>query len=199
MKAIQQSPNDWTFIIKIHALIEVALNHMLAGQFKQGWFGLNRPEVSTFVEHFPLHGKTGKIAFARALGLMSKGPASFISLVSRLRGLLVHDIKNFDFDLVAHLKTLKPEDLEQWKTGLTFNLGEQVEEKFRQFSVEFPHFAIWNGCMSIFALSFAAQPLDTALLYRNMLAKIQNRQDQLGPADQKFFQTPRESIPTKEQ
>jgi hypothetical protein len=184
MKAIQYSADDWTFIIKIHALIEVALNHMLAGQMRQGWLGVSKPEVTELIERFPVHGKTGKIALARALGTMSKGAESFIGVISKLRGLLVHDIKNFNFDLTAHLKTLKPQELEQWKTALTFNLAPPVEERFRELMVAAPKFAIWNGCMSIFAISFAAQPLDAAKMYRDLVERLSKERPESSPKGQ---------------
>ena len=55
--------------------------------------------------------KTGKIAFASALGLLPKQHLDFIRSLSELRNLLVHRVKNVTRDLLGHLSQRAPEAL----------------------------------------------------------------------------------------
>src|SRR6266446_6527915 len=134
VKSLQEPSDDWTFIIKIHALLEVALNHMVAGR-------LRHKELNEIVERLSIAGKTGKIAFAEAFGLLSKESVKFVRLISEVRRNLVHDIKHFDFDLYRYLMNLDKNKQEEWKAALTFNLGSSVHQSLRDFSITFPQFS----------------------------------------------------------
>ncbi len=89
--------NDWTLIVKLHAMIETALNGAILRD-------LNRPELSKVISTLDTsNGKTGKVAFAKALGILPKEAIVFIQKLSELRNLCVHDVRNFNFELIQHL------------------------------------------------------------------------------------------------
>lgn len=93
--------DDWTFVIKLHAMLEAALNHLLIAHF-------NRPELESV---FPLMDnsdiKRGKMAFVIRLGLLPDRLCAFIQCFSQLRNFMVHDVKHFDFNLIEYPKFLK--------------------------------------------------------------------------------------------
>jgi hypothetical protein len=96
--------SDWTFIVKLHAMIETALNAALVKQFAA-------PELSRVIAKLDTSNpKTGKVAFAKALQILDPQSGVFIQKLSELRNLCVHDIRNFKFNLRAHLASLNEKD-----------------------------------------------------------------------------------------
>jgi hypothetical protein len=88
--------DDWSFIIKLHALMESAVSQLLAN-------ALARPELADVFAALEMSNtKTGKIAFVRALDLLPKQHTDFIRALSELRNQLVHRVKNITFDLSQH-------------------------------------------------------------------------------------------------
>jgi hypothetical protein len=87
--------DDWSFVIKLHALFEAACTHLLLFHFKE-------PELTDVFSRLELSNKTtGKIAFLGKIGLLGKENRRFISTLSELRNSLVHDVRNAEFSLTA--------------------------------------------------------------------------------------------------
>jgi len=92
--------NDWTFIVKLHAMVETALNAALVNHF-------NAPELDRIVAKLDTSNlATGKVAFAKALKIILPSSVGFIQKLSELRNFCVHDIRNFEFQLDKHLENL---------------------------------------------------------------------------------------------
>jgi hypothetical protein len=67
-----EGDNDWTLIVKLHAMIETALNTSLLEHF-----GL--PELQHVIARLETSNMaTGKVAFAKALKIIDKDSATFI-------------------------------------------------------------------------------------------------------------------------
>lgn len=130
----KEDDDDWTFIIRIHALIEAGLNHMLL-------VALGRPELRKIISKMPT--ASGKLEFIKALNLMPDGARKFIGVLSTLRNAAVHDITNFDISLRDYEKRLTPAQLKEWRLGLGFG---KVDEPL---VISEPRFAIFHGCMLI--------------------------------------------------
>jgi hypothetical protein len=61
---LREEGDDWSFVIKLHALFEAALTQMLTSQ-------LGFPELNPVIAHIDMgHRRTGKIEFAKVLGLL---------------------------------------------------------------------------------------------------------------------------------
>lgn len=85
--------DDWTFVIKLHALFEAACAHLLL-------YHLREPELASIVSRLELSNKTtGKIAFLGKLKLVNSDNRRYISTLSELRNSLVHDVRNHQFSL----------------------------------------------------------------------------------------------------
>jgi hypothetical protein len=85
--------DDWSFVIKLHALFEAACTHLLLFHFKE-------PELTEIVSRLELSNKaTGKIAFLGRLGLLGTDNRRLVASLSELRNSLVHDIRNAEFSL----------------------------------------------------------------------------------------------------
>ena len=88
-------------LVKLHAMIETGLNGAIIRE-------LNRPgeAFDDVIAKLDTSSATGKVAFAKALGIIPKDAGVFIQHLSQLRNKCVHNIKNFNFDLrrVCELK-----------------------------------------------------------------------------------------------
>jgi hypothetical protein len=95
--------DDWTLIVKLHAMIETCLNGALVKE-------LDRTGLASVIAKLDTSNpSTGKVAFARALGIMLKASAVFLQKLSELRNICVHDVRNFDFNLIDHLTQIGKE------------------------------------------------------------------------------------------
>lgn len=97
------APNDWTLVVKLHAMIETALNTVLAARLS--------PELARVIAKLDTSNMaTGKIAFAKALGILAHSSTVFIQKLSELRNFCVHDIRNFNFNLTEYISKLRDDD-----------------------------------------------------------------------------------------
>jgi hypothetical protein len=91
--------DDWSFVIKGHALIEAAVSQLLTQH-------VGDTRLSGVFERLDLSNtQTGRLAFVKALDLLSENERRFVAGFSQLRNRLVHIVHNVCFrfadDLVA--------------------------------------------------------------------------------------------------
>ena len=92
--------DDWSFVIKLHALMEAAVTHLLVET-------LAEPSLQDIFSRLDMSNtQTGKLAFADKLGLLGKDVPRFIRTLSELRNEFVHDVSNVDVDLVTFIQEL---------------------------------------------------------------------------------------------
>lgn len=98
--------DDWTFVIKLHALFEAACAHLLLHHLRE-------PELASIVTRLELSNKTtGKIAFLAKLKLVSADNRRFVSTLSELRNSLVHDVRNHRFSLPDMLTRMDAKEVQ---------------------------------------------------------------------------------------
>ncbi|MBI5560843.1 MAG: hypothetical protein HY883_06175 [Deltaproteobacteria bacterium] len=93
LSLVRESPaDDWAFIVKLHALIEVAVAHYLEMHFGE-------PKLKDVFQRLAMSDKdTGKMAFLESLDLL-KDYREFIKTLSGIRNAYVHDISNVSLRL----------------------------------------------------------------------------------------------------
>lgn len=79
------SADDWTFVLQIHGLLEVAVDHLIAD-------GLAEPTKSWLLRLDLQSGKGSKVSFGEAHGTLTAADRSFIKSLSLLRARFAHDI-----------------------------------------------------------------------------------------------------------
>jgi DNA-binding MltR family transcriptional regulator len=133
--------NDWSFIIKVHALIEAAISHLLTEHMEQ-------PELAEIFSRLDMSNKaTGKAAFVDALGLLEKPERRFISSLSELRNKLVHDVRNVNFNLTEHVESMEKKG--QGEFLRNFNLlSTDVTDDVRAIFRYDPRQALWYASMA---------------------------------------------------
>ncbi len=99
--------DDWSFIIKTHALIETAVTYSMTRL-------VSTPALVPFFETLALNGRTSKLRVLECLTQIESPFRRFVKQLSRLRNLLVHDIKLTTFSLRNHVHGLPPSELQEW-------------------------------------------------------------------------------------
>ncbi len=143
--------DDWSFVIKTHALIEAAVTHALVVQT-----GL--ASARDFFSRLELsNSKTGKVALAEAVDLLRSEERRFIRSLSELRNVLVHDVKNVGIELRAYFAGLSKDKRKTFAASFCFvdfdktDTAVPVEEALQRLSNE-PKRAIWSTAIYIAAL-----------------------------------------------
>lgn len=170
--------NDWTFVIKLHAILEAALNHLILSR-------LGAP-TAEIVEHLETNNaRTGKIAFINAYELLPKNCVRFIRSLSEVRNRAVHDFKNFDLDLKKYLAAQNPDQQRNWKLGLTSYLDAYDNSKKPQelldLAMENPRICMMSCCVVIMMLSFESQPHRARQRYEEFLAGQSSKPTESNP------------------
>lgn len=152
-----QSDDDWAFIIKLHALLEAALNHLLTKHF-----GDDRL-LGVISNLDNTDGKRGKMAFVSALNLIPKEYRLFIRQLSEIRNAIVHDVKNLGFDLKNHVENFASDQKKNWKnsilprfkgpfTGIVKKTGQKVFITPEDFLEMFPRQAVQATMANIISI-----------------------------------------------
>jgi hypothetical protein len=113
--------DDWSFVIKLHALLEAACTDLLLFHFKE-------PALAEIFARMELSDKArGKLRFLEQLELISKRNRRFISALSELRNSIVHDIKKHSFSLNNMVESFTQQQLK----AFTVNFN-PLDELIRQ-------------------------------------------------------------------
>lgn len=154
---------DWEFIIKLHALFEATVTHLLIQHFDDPSLDqiMQRLEMSNF--------QTGKIGFARALGLVDRDIVRYIQKLSEIRNAFVHNVSNVNIGLKEYLDGLPEGKSKGMKKGffLGYRLGEALDLKPEEGFVKrkplmqlfcvplyehVPQLSIWIGALHCLSL-----------------------------------------------
>ncbi|MBI5674855.1 MAG: hypothetical protein HZC48_03350 [Nitrospirae bacterium] len=92
--------DDWSFVIKSHALLESVISSLLTNHFDHECL------IDIFSRLELGNKKYGKIAFIKALDMLNSDERRFISAFSELRNFLIHNVSNVDFNFTNYITTL---------------------------------------------------------------------------------------------
>jgi hypothetical protein len=161
------SNDDWSFVIKIHALLEASVTHHLVAQTDL--------RLRSVFERLEMSDpRAGKVAFARSLGLLSQEEQTFVRQLSELRNRLVHDPRNVSFDLKAHVAAMDPNQLRAFKKATSCSIDEEEKRRgFETFAEKEPKMALWAGAIKI--LSGAVEASVKAAAMRGLQEVIDDR------------------------
>lgn len=129
--------DDWSFVIKAHAMLEAALTEVLLEHL--GEFRLKR-----LVERLPLSdGQIGKVAAAKDLGLLSDDHRKFIRWFSELRNDLVHRLENIHFSFERHVSKMDKNQKKSWTESIIWFVDDEaLRDQWKMVVEEQPKTAI---------------------------------------------------------
>jgi energy-converting hydrogenase A subunit M len=97
---ILRNKSDWSSIIKMHSLMEIALNRILTEGVLVEGSDHRRAAFSDFIARLPINGRNGKLRLARDLDLIDKRIFDLIERLSEIRNFYAHDIRNVSVSLM---------------------------------------------------------------------------------------------------
>jgi hypothetical protein len=133
--------DDWSFIVKLHALLEAALTALLTAKLA--------PELRPIFARLEMsRSDTGKIAFAKALGLISPEDYRLIHTLSELRNDLVHSVDMIGFNLTAYVAGLDSSKLNSFVKTFALLPKQSSRDAFesgRNYALQYPKSFVWEA------------------------------------------------------
>ncbi|MEI7431074.1 MAG: hypothetical protein WCL27_11515 [Betaproteobacteria bacterium] len=159
-----EDEDDWSFIIKIHTLLETALGYLITST-------LQREELAEVIEKLNFEGKTGKLKFAENLGLLNPDSISYLRLINELRNRVAHRIEHVSFTFDAYLR-----ELDDGSFTSFFKRGMGVQDiepglfiKNRESLTKYCLGILWQQAMSVM----------TGIYYHDQKAELERTQQEL--------------------
>ena len=138
-----KNEDDWSLIIKSHALLESATANLLCHYFAK------HELIDVFASMEMSNKRSGKFAFLSALNLLGKEERRFISELSELRNLVVHNASNVTFGLREYISSVSDAKQKQFAKTLNIRL-ESIEVDGKKYEGEdlllhFPKWVVWSS------------------------------------------------------
>jgi hypothetical protein len=140
--------DDWSMIIKSHALIESLVTELLLVVTEE-------PKLRKLIERLPLSDEqTGKVKMAKDYELLSPRERAFIKKLSSLRNGLVHNFENINFKLEDHVKTLSDSGQKKsWQSAFTWYEEEDKKvDSWKDYTLSKPKIAVWMAIFQFVSL-----------------------------------------------
>lgn len=117
IKTLFKEPSDWSFVIKLYALLETGTTYFLTNE-------LAKPQLRDILLRMDM---CERINIIKALNILDTERRLFLRKFSELRNLIVHDIKNINFKFDRYLKGLDKNQRREFCK--TFSIGLKSEIK----------------------------------------------------------------------
>jgi len=147
-RRLLETEDDWSFVIKLQALVEAALSHHLRAT----------APGATWLAAFPKARVTDKVKFASALELFNEGEAYFIRILSEIRNDFVHDVRKAGMSLVDYVAAMDDKRVEDLRRAIgpggavTSKSGVAISEV--EFVRQQPRLAAWMRALFYLALVY---------------------------------------------
>lgn len=142
---------DWSFVIKTHALVEAGLSHLLAA-------AVGDPRVTRIFHRLETSNEqVGKLAFIKAMNLLPDRQRKFVRVLSELRNSLVHHVANTGFTFDAYLPTLDRGQKNQFREAFTWRMKPRPDaplDDWHEQVFEDPKLAIWVNLIILLATAY---------------------------------------------
>jgi hypothetical protein len=136
--------DDWSFLIKLHALIEAASTNVLVE-------ALNRPELRDQLARAPLSdSEYGKLPMLKSLGIVNAPYRGFVRKLSELRNRAVHNVEHTSMSL----KMMVVEASKEKRSALadTLGVGVRSAETRRELLEDNPRGLIWISALCLISM-----------------------------------------------
>jgi hypothetical protein len=100
-------------------------------------------------------GKTGKVAFLRASGLISTTEETFLNEFQQLRNSLVHNVHNIRFDFQTFMTTSPKHAKRLARAAAAFGGDAEIKRRYETQFEELPRHILWLATLTVLAKSRA--------------------------------------------
>lgn len=135
--------NDWSFVIKLHALYEAALSNVVVHRL--GHDALDGPMAAMEMKV--------KIDFATALGLIGSREKTFITFLSRLRNRCAHNVRDAaTFSLRSAVDAMDKNQKANFVNAVFGADEDAAKGEHKQVVLQYPKIFLWHVGIAILAL-----------------------------------------------
>lgn len=159
--------DDWSFVIKLNALVEAACSDALAAR-------LHAPELAACLATLDLgHRKHGKVALLRTLGAITKEQAAALQLLYELRNKLAHNVSELGFSFQAYVTAMDKQQLASFvqRAGHGIQAGPNGEP-VEVFVSDNPKLSVWLTVAEALACLHLEHDVAELRLFRMALQKL---------------------------
>lgn len=151
------SDDDWAFIIKMHAVLEGAFNHVIVSHFGD-------ERLSDIISHLEMSDrKKGKLAIIKALEILPSETRGFVQRLSEMRNAAAHDVKNVNFDVKDWIDSrMKKDERDAFRKSMVMICQGKISQLGKDLDmstivVDRPRFAIsMSAYITVFAVYWYA-------------------------------------------
>jgi len=171
--------DDWSFVIKLHALVDGAITHLLVEE-------LGHPEAMRPISRLSLADtRSGKLAFGAALAVLDAHDRRFVQKLSEIRNMFAHDVRMAGSTLADYASRLDDAGLSSLVKAVgpgrdPFPIGNHMVPE-RQYVVENLKLTIWVTAMYTIALAYQHKKLASSKnrLFQSVVtlpSRVKNRE-----------------------
>jgi hypothetical protein len=144
--------DDWSLVIKCHTLADLAVTHLIVTR-------LDEPALEPLLKSLTYADtRRGKLAFARALQLLSDEEAKMVDALRLLRNRLAHDIRCIGFSLREHAQQLSEEDFGRFAESFamwgSLPVTSEMRANIRRVMKRAPGFTIWVAIVRLLSKAY---------------------------------------------
>ncbi len=135
--------DDWSFVIKTHALVEATITHLLSTAVD--------PRLRELFERLELSNEEhGKMRFVVALELVSPEERKFVRTLSQLRNRTVHDVRQVSFRFSGYLERLDKNQRAAFVDAVAGTAEQGIDrDTFTTLVLQDPRIAVWAATMQV--------------------------------------------------
>lgn len=144
MKTLLQA-DDWSMIIKSHALIETLVTELIISQ-------IDEEKLKSLIERLPLSDEqVGKLKITKDYNLLTQEQRKFIKRFSELRNMIVHKFENINFNLDEYSKSLEKNQKKSWLNIITWYANDDIKNKedWKKISDDNPSVGVWFSVVQL--------------------------------------------------
>lgn len=138
--------DDWSFVIKLNALVEAACSDALAAR-------LHEPALVSLLATLDLgHPKHGKVALLKELSAINKEQAGVLRMVLELRNLLAHNVARIGFTFAEYIAAMDRQQRKSFVARAGYGIKPEFDgQTCAEFVLQEPKTAIWLTVAEILA------------------------------------------------
>jgi hypothetical protein len=139
--------DDWSFVVKLYALLEAATTQLLVARFRD-------ERLEDLLAELDLGSRaSGKVAFAAALGLLSTQERRFIAMLIQLHRHILHSVNLTHFTFESYLAGLDGDGKRKFIDAFAHGLEPRVALATtpvgrRAVVMQHPKLAIWSTAIA---------------------------------------------------
>jgi hypothetical protein len=134
------SESDWSLVVKLNALFEAALIHVLTDALG----------IDALEGQFRTMQHSRRIEFAEASGVLRPSTRRFMTTLNSLRNAFAHRVENIDQSIVSYVATLTPNRADEFRDGINA-ISDAPAQNLRSLAEKHPRTMMLVSAMATLA------------------------------------------------